>query len=194
MILDLLRKITEYTVLMRQGRWERLAGEQLAGKTVGVIGLGQIGRRVAEILVQMEAHVIGHDLYPDQGWAQQHGVAIVDLKQILSSSDILTLHLSSSAQNPFVLTDQHFRSMKHGAFIVNVSRGVFLDEGALVKSLQTGHLAGAALDVYAQEPYNGPLTGLHNVILTPHVGTLTKQARVQMELQAVENAIHFLKI
>ena len=192
-ILDLLRGITRQTEAMRRQRWERVLGEQLAGKTVGVIGLGRIGRRVAQLLTRFEAKVIAFDIAPDTQWAAHNNVRLLPLDELLSHADIVTLHVSPTAVNPFCLTKQRLAQMKEGAFVVNLSRGECLDEGALEEALKNGRLAGAALDVYRQEPYQGPLCGLANVILTPHIATFTRQSRVQMELQAVRQALDFLK-
>ena len=192
MILNLLRKVSLQNALMHQRQWERLTGNQIAGKTVGIIGLGRIGRKVAEVLLPLGAHVIGYDIHPDKVWAQSCGVRLVDLDQILAQSDILTLHLAIDSQNPFVLTKQHFRSMKKGSLLINVARGVLVDEKALLDSLQEGHLSGAGLDVFQQEPYAGPLCDLDNVILTPHVATLTYESRLAMEIEAAQNIVNFL--
>ncbi len=191
MILDLLRKVSQHSVLMRQHKWQRIMGQQLAGRTVGVIGLGRIGRKVAEVLSQLGARVIGYDIHPDPAWAQKGNIFLVDLNQVICLSDILTLHLAVDHKNPFVLTNRHFKSMKPEALIINVARGAFVDEAALLQALRNGHLAGAALDVFEQEPYQGPLCDLPNVILTPHVGTFTKQARIDMEIQAAKNVVNF---
>lgn len=194
LILNLLRRLCEHNALMGQGKWQRLMGQQLAGKTVGIVGLGRIGRRVAQALTALGARVVGCDIQPDASWAKGCGVSLVTLEELLTQCDIVTLHLSGGACEGCLLTQRHFQSMKPGALIVNTSRGGFLDEAALLAALQQGHLAGAALDVFAKEPYQGPLAGLPNVILTPHIGTFTKQARAQMEIEAVENAVRFLQM
>lgn len=193
MMLNLLRRLTEHTVLMRQHQWQRLTGGQLAGKTVGVIGLGRIGRRVAEVLNQLGCIVLGYDIAPYEKWAKRNGVQLSDLNQVLCSSDIITLHISASSENPFYLGKQQFSSMRKGALIINLARGIFLDEAGLLEALQRGHLGGAGLDVFQQEPYSGPLCDLPNVILTPHVATLTYESRVAMEVEAAENIVNFFK-
>ena len=191
LIFDVLRRVTAHTELMRRGSWERLSGFQLAGKTVGVIGLGRIGRRVAELLTRLEARVIGYDIAPDQAWAKTVGVKLEALDEVLSHSDIVTLHVAGSSE---VLLDRRaISTMKQGAFVINTARGPLVDEAALVEALQQGRLAGAGLDVYAQEPYHGPLCGLPNVVLTPHCATLTAESRLAMEVEAVSNIINFFK-
>ena len=193
LILNLLRKVSQQNNSMHQRQWQRLTGSQLAGKTVGVIGLGRIGRRVSETLSQLGCRVIGYDIAPDEAWAQRFQIPLMSLNQILPLADIMTLHLSASPENPFVLTRQHFQSMKKGALLINVARGTFLDEKALAEALREGTLSGAGLDVFEQEPYTGALCDLDNVILTPHVATLTQESRLAMELEAVENIVNFFK-
>lgn len=190
MIFDLLRKVTFHTELMRQNKWERLTGFQLAGKTIGVIGLGRIGKRVAQILKRLEAKVIAFDIAPDQAWAKNEDVPLLGFHELLRVSDIVTLHMNSAQ---LCLSAKELAMMKKGALLINTARGSLVDEGALQGFLQNGHLAGAGLDVYTQEPYVGALSYLPNVVLTPHVGTLTCESRLEMEIQAVENVLSFLK-
>jgi len=192
MIFDLLRNLTAHTKLMNEGRWERLPGFLLKGKQAGIIGLGRIGRRVAEMLTALGVTVLGYDLAPDREWARSRNIRLVSLETLLSGSDIVSLHLSPSAEQPFVLSTEELSEMKPGSFIVNTARGSLIDEDALIKALTGGPLAGAALDVYAKEPYAGPLSRLPNVVLTPHVATLTRESRCEMETQAVRNVIEEL--
>ena len=158
---------------------------------MGVIGLGRIGRRVSEVLSQLGCKVLGHDIAPQEAWAKRFKVSLLDLDRVLSLSDIITLHLSASPENPFILKRAHFQSMKKGALLINVARGAFLDEKALAEALQEGRLSGAGLDVFEQEPYTGPLCDLDNVILTPHVASLTVESRLAMEMEAAENIVKF---
>ncbi len=193
MMLDLLHKVTRHTLLMRAHRWERHTGNLLFGKKAGIIGLGRIGRKLAQMLRGLNIEVLGSDIQPDLAWAQDHGVKIVSLPQLLAESDIISLHLSLSAAHPFCLGAEEIAQMKQGAILINLARGGLVDETALLQALQSGRLAGAGLDVYAQEPYAGPLCGLDNVILTPHAATLTQESRLGMELEAVQNIVRFLK-
>lgn len=192
MIFDLMRKLSLHTGRMWKREWKKTAGNLLAGKTVGILGLGRIGRNVAETLLKLDAEVIGTDVYPDSVWAEKHGVRVVSLKELLAEADILSLHLSVIPQSPFVLTKEEIALMKEGAWVVNVSRGNLLDDKALLDALKSGKLAGAAMDVFPEEPYTGPLCDLDNVVMTPHVATLTKESRVQMETEAVQNLLETL--
>ncbi len=191
MIFDLLRRLTAHTLLMRQRKWERLVGWQLAGKRVGIIGLGRIGRKVAELLKKLDATVCGYDIDPDRAWAETQGITLVGIEELLGQCDILTLHFSASSRQPLCLNVRDLGRMKKGSFLVNVARGTAVDEQALVEALKSGHLAGAALDVYSSEPYAGPLCGMPNVILTPHVATLTYESRSAMEIEATQNILDF---
>ena len=193
MIFDLLRLLTLHTTLLRSGKWTKQAGHLLSGRKVGIIGLGKIGRKVAEILKVLNADVIGFDLYPDDTWANRYGVKMTSLQNILIESDVLCLHVSLSKDNPFFLGEEEISQMKKSSILINTSRGQVIDENALYDALRSGHLGGAGLDVFASEPYNGPLYELDNVVLTPHISTLTEESRNEMEKQAVENLIDFFK-
>ncbi len=192
MIFDLLRRLTLHTLRLRRREWRKTSGNLLAGKTVGILGLGGIGRAVAEVLPALGVRVIGSDIAPDMDWAARAGVEVVDTGRLLQHSDILSLHISLLAEHPFVLDAAAIARMKDGAFVVNVSRGNVVDDQALAEALQTGKLAGAALDVFPQEPYTGPLCDVETAVLTPHVATLTRESRVQMEAEAVRNLLETL--
>lgn len=189
MILDLLRNLSYYTALMKERRWERVDGRLLAGKLVGVVGLGRVGRRVAEMLTHLGARVCGCDLNPDLAWAQQTEVEVVDIDNLLSRADVVTLHLSALPDAPFCLDERALGRMKRGALLVNTSRGRFVDEAALYRALREKRVGGAALDVFSEEPYSGELCDLDNVVLTPHVSAFTVESRAAMELQATENLL-----
>lgn len=193
MIFALLRHLPSHDRDLHAGTWVRKAGVQLAGKTVGLLGLGRIGQRVAEMLRALGLRVMGTDLSPDLAWAARCGVEVTPLERLLRESDILSIHLSMHVDTPFFLDESHLEAMKEGAWLVNTARGGLVDEAALFAALKSDKLAGAALDVFAQEPYDGPLCQLDNVILTPHVATLTRESRGLMETQAVQNLLDALR-
>lgn len=192
MIFDLLKRLSLQSALLKSGRWERKLGNLLMGKKIGILGLGRIGKRVAEIIVRLGAEVYGTDIAPDNVWAKRTGIQILSCEKLLRVSDVLSIHLSLNEDNPFQLGKNEIASMKDGAMVINVSRGVFIDEEALYKALKQGRLAGAALDVFVEEPYSGKLCELENVVLTPHIATLTKESRLQMEIEATKNLLNFL--
>jgi D-3-phosphoglycerate dehydrogenase len=194
MIFDLLRHLTFHTTILKDGQWNKRAGHLLGSRKVGIIGLGRIGRRVAELCRALNAEVTGYDLYPDHSWASKHGIRIVDLRTLLEDSDIISVHVSLSSENPFTLGKTEFGMMKPSAILINTSRGQVIDETVLFDALKSGHLGGAALDVFRNEPYDGPLCTLDNVVLTPHISTFTVESRAEMERDSVMNALKFLNL
>lgn len=192
MALDLLKRLTAHTCLLKAGRWEKLTGNMLEGRVVGLVGLGRIGRRVAEVLRALGAEVIGCDPGCDPAWASSAGVALVPLEGLLSAADVVSLHLAVPKDVAFRLGEAELGLMKPGALLVNVARGAYVDEDALFDALSSGRLGGAALDVFPEEPYHGRLATLDNVVLTPHVATLTQESRLRMETEAVANLLDCL--
>lgn len=188
LILDLLRKITQMDREIREGQWQKRMGNLLAGKKVGIMGFGRIGRKVAELLKPFVCKIKYYDIKDDNplDWAEK-----VEIDELIKTCDIISIHVSSKEQ---IIVEREIRLMKAGAWLVNVSRGEVVDEQALYQALKEGHLAGAALDVFKQEPYTGPLKELDNVVLTPHIGSYAKEARIEMEKQAVENLLKGLEI
>lgn len=193
MILALLRRLTEVNDHMRQRKWQRIPGRLLSGKTVGIIGLGRIGRRVAELAMAFNARVIGVDPHPDVKWLTRHGVEILDLPDLLRRSDIVTIHAAGASEMPLLLRTAEFAAMKKGALLINMARGEMIDDGALFDAIDTGHLGGVGLDVYPSEPYTGQLCGHPKAILSPHQATLTIETRISMETEAVKNLVEHLK-
>jgi len=192
MFLSLSRDLRHQANLMQARRWERITGHLLAGRTVGLIGLGSIGQRVAQLCHAFDARVLAHDPLAEEPLAQALGVALVDREQLLREADIVSLHASKSAEHSVLIGHEELAMMKRGAILVNLARGEMVDESALVEALHSGQLAGAGLDVYGTEPYQGPLCEFEQVILTPHCATLTVETRAAMESQCVENALQFL--
>lgn len=188
---DLLRRLTQHTRSLQSGRWERYVGHLLSGRKVGIVGLGRIGRRTAELFRSLGAEVYGYDLKPDRDWSRKAGVLLLGLEELLGSVEILSLHVTLSAQSPFKLGRVEILKLRKGCLLINTSRGQVIDEGALYEALKIGQVGGAGLDVFSQEPYAGPLLELENVVLTPHVSTLTEESRTEMEFQAAQNMVNF---
>ncbi len=193
MMLALLRQLPNVDSLMHRRTWERVQGHLLAGKTVGIIGLGRIGRRVAELVQAFGAIVIGVEPNPDREWVRAHRVALMDLPALLSRADIVSVHATASRDHPLHLGVAELAQMKRGAWLINMARGDMVDDRALDKALASGSLSGAALDVFPEEPYRGPLCDNPGVILSPHQATLTPETRTAMETRAVDNLIHYLR-
>jgi D-3-phosphoglycerate dehydrogenase len=188
-ILDMLRNISFHDRMTRSGNWQIKAGSLLLGKRVGILGLGNIGKTVAELLLALGAEVAGTEILPDLEWHWVYQVSLLTLEQLLEESEILSLHLSYRPENKHLIGEKEIKSMKEGAYLVNMSRGDVVDEDALYMALSGGHLAGAALDVFKEEPYSGPLTKLNNVVITPHIGSYARESRLEMEKQAVKNLL-----
>ncbi len=171
---------------MRSGKWDKLMGNLLFGKKVGIIGFGRIGQKVAELL-----SVFGSELaYYDREPKECSIVCIMKkFEDILKWSDILTLHVSNAAGSNPMIGNKELKLMKKGSWIVNVSRGGVVDEETLYHALKSGYLAGAAIDVFNEEPYTGCLKELDTVVLTPHIGSYAKESRIKMEKQAAENLL-----
>ncbi|SDY34697.1 phosphoglycerate dehydrogenase [Nitrosomonas sp. Nm33] len=189
LILAILRQINQTDRMLRAGEWPRMQGHLLAAQSVGIIGLGHIGRRVARLCQAFEATVIAHDPYLPQAPA---GVTLMPLEQLLAEADIISLHLPYSIATHHLLDAAAFKRMKAGAIVINAARGGLVDETALYQALVSGHLGGAALDVFEQEPYQGPLLQCDNITVTSHIGSLAKESRHRMELEAADNLLRGL--
>lgn len=193
MIFDLCRKLTYHTQIVSSGKWnEKKPGILLCGKTIGIIGLGRIGKRVSELLKPFGVRIIAYDLFTDNEWAERNGVEYVPLEFLLSESEIISIHVTYNKEDPFVIGRDEFNLMKDGVLIINTSRGEAIDEDALAESLESGKVGGAAMDVFRNEPYNGKLCGFDNVVLTPHISTFTKESRNCMEIESVKNLLDYL--
>ncbi len=194
LIFAVLRHIPEADRTTRQGRWEknRLQGFEVAGRTLGVVGLGWVGREVARIGVALRCRVLGFDPDPAAG-ANLPGVERVDLDQAFQQSDILSLHAPLSPQTRSLANHERMSRMKPGAVIVNAARGGLVDEDALAQLLAQGKLGGAGLDVFEHEPPGeNPLFALPNVVVTPHLGGSTAEAQERAAIAAAQAVTTFL--
>jgi D-3-phosphoglycerate dehydrogenase len=176
---------------MGNKKWERLQSHLVSGKTIGIIGFGRIGKKIAEYLQPFNVKILVCDPFLTKESVGNSGGTLVDKETLLKESDIVSIHASKSGTP--VIAGNDYEKMKKGAILVNLSRGGMIDEDGLVKAIRSKHLAGAGLDVFAKEPYSGPLCDLANVILTPHNATMPVETRVAMEIECVEKAIRFIK-
>lgn len=188
-MLDLARKISYQNNTLKSGKWKKQMGNLLYGKTLGIIGLGVIGKTVVKLVKGFNFNIMAFDLYQDEQFAKNHGVNYCDLDTLLSESDIISIHLNLTDETNQLMNATQIRKMKPGSILINASRGEMIDEEALYTALKEKRILGAGLDVFNNEPYSGPLTKLDNVILTPHIGSYAKELRIQMEIDAVENLI-----
>ncbi len=189
MAFSLLRKIPQADANMKKGIWKKETGNLLFKKRIGIVGLGRIGKMVAETFRKLGNEVIGHDLFPDNDWAESIGVRIVEMEQLFRETDIVSIHVPPNKDKPFVIGSQLLSVLKPQAFLLNAARGGVVDEDYLLGMLKSNKIAGAAIDVFSNEPYNGPFTKLNNVVLTPHLGSYAAEGKVQMEIDAVINLI-----
>lgn len=189
LMLALLRQINPIDRAVRNGEWPRAQGRLLAAQTVGIIGLGHIGRRVARLCQAFEATVMAYDPYAS---LVPTDVTVVSLETLLATADIITLHLPYSTDSHHLLNAQTLAAMKPEAIVINAARGGLVDENALLEALKSGKISAAALDVFEQEPYHGQLIECGNVILTSHVGSLARESRQRMEIEAAENLLQGL--
>ena len=193
MILMLLKKLHVYDQRLRQGIWSPIESYMLRDKVVGIVGLGRIGQNVGVSCAAFGCLVVGYDPYIDAEVVDEHIEIKKTLEDVLKVADIITLHIPLTKDNYHLISTRELEIMKNGSFLINTSRGGVVDEDALYLALKNGHLAGAALDVFEKEPYDGPLFEIENVIVTPHTAAMAKEARIAMEIEAVENLVTELK-
>lgn len=182
LLLALARQVTRLDAAIRAGRWEKSsAGTELRGKTLGLVGLGRIGSEVARRAIAFEMRVLAFDPYISEAAAREVQVELAPLDRVLAESDFISLHAALSPATQNLINAATIAKMKHGARLVNAARGELVDEAALADALKSGRLAGAAVDVFAEEPpKNSPLLGLPNVIATPHVAGSTEEAQEEV--------------
>lgn len=186
LILSVLRQIGSTHRLIQDGQWPRTQGNLLAAQTVGIIGLGHIGRRVADLCLAFGAKVIAHDPYLKQAHLD---IPLLQFEQLIKAANVISLHIPYSQNTHHLISADTISLMKPGTILINAARGGLIDENALIEALKSGHIAGAALDVFEQEPYQGPLLNYNNVVMTSHIGSLAKESRQRMELEAAENLL-----
>jgi len=193
LMLSLLRHVPNADASVRSGEWERAryTGRELRGKTLGVIGLGKIGRAVARRAGGFEMRVIASDPFLTEDQAAEAGAKLVGMAELLHRSDVITVHTPLTAQTRNLLGRAQLEATKPGAFVLNVARGGIVDESALADALSSGHLAGAAVDVYSAEPMavDNPLRSAPNLVLTPHLGASTAEAQDRVGLEMAEQVL-----
>jgi D-3-phosphoglycerate dehydrogenase len=191
------RKLLSADKHVRKGGfdWRPFGGVELHGKTLGVIGTGTIGCRVAEISEAFEMQILGYDKYPDLKRAEELGMRYVDLYTLLRKSDFITLHVTLTPETEKLMGEKEFEVMKNGAVVVNTSQGKVIEEKALVRALKSGRIAYAGLDVFEEEPphKDNPMFKLHNTVLSPHVGFHTIEAVKRCSDICIDNVVKFLE-
>ncbi len=187
MIISLLRAIYRGHTEMKKKNWlkKELLGNEVQGKTLGIIGFGGIGKVVADKAKAMGMKVLAYDLRPVEPEYAKF-VRQVGIDTLLAESDVISLHTVLVPETKGMINKKTIEKMKDGAFIVNTARGELIEEEALYEALKSGKLAGAALDVFWQEPYSGKLLELENVLFTPHIGGNTKEAQIRIGEELIE--------
>lgn len=193
LMLALLRKIPSADASVRRGEWERarFVGAELRHRTLGIIGLGKIGRHVAHLGAAFEMVVIAHDPFLTVGQAAEHSVTLVGLEELLARADVVSVHILLTPQTRGFIGPAQIQAMKPGSSLLNVARGGLVDEAALAAALHSGHLRGAAIDVFSTEPMapDNPLRDAPNTILTPHLGASTAEAQVRAGVEMAEHLL-----
>lgn len=179
---------------VRQGLWSRYPMRELSGQTVGLVGFGRIGRRLAELLAGFHVNILAYDPLMDAEAARARGVTPATFDEVLRQSDIVSLHLPANASTRHCIDAAAIAQMKDGAVLVNTARGALVDEPALVAALQSGKLSSAALDVYEVEPVtaDNPLFQLENTALSPHCAALTFETNYNGGIIAAQSIINVL--
>lgn len=192
LILTVLRQIVRLDRLTRDGRgWERrILGGELWGKTLGIVGTGRIGRAVARRAQGFSMKLLGYDAFPDPGFAREVKLTYLPLPDLLAQSDLISVHVPLLPSTRGLIGRRELAQTKPGAFLFNLARGPVVDEDALAESLQSGHLGGAGLDVFTEEPLalTSPLLALDNVVLTPHASGFSRESLYQSRIALAEAA------
>ena len=206
LLLSLLRRVPMLDRELRKIGWHSLRDDikvikrrfgairRISSLTIGVIGFGRIGRAVARRLRSFGCTILGYDPYVPDEIFRELSVKKVGFWELLSHSDVITIHVTLTKETYHLLNEEAFKSMKDGTFIVNTSRGAVIDEKALINALKSGKISGAALDVFEEEPLpaDSPLLKMENVILTPHIGWYSEEAMAEQKREAVLNVKAFL--
>ena len=177
---------------VRGGAWAKPQGVSLAGRTLGIVGLGSIGRALARRGAAMGMRVIGHDVDAATGRrASGEGIEVVELEQLIDEADVISLHCPLTDQNRHMINEARLARVRPGSYLINTARGPLIDERALIAALQAGRLAGAALEVFEEEPLpaGSPLTGMDNVILGSHNASNTAEAVARVNKLAIDNVL-----
>jgi len=179
---------------MHQGQWYRYLGRRLEEITVGIIGVGRIGTGVLKRLKAFgTSKILVNDIEPNIELDREFKLEWTSKEKIYEEADIISLHLPLTRLTKNMIRKEHLFTMKSDAIIINTSRGGIFNENDLYEVMQSGHLSGAAIDVYEQEPYSGPLKEIERCLLTSHMGSMSVDCRKRMEIESVEETLRFLE-
>ena len=186
---SLARHIPMVHKVVIEGGWQRYVGTEIQDKTLGIVGLGNIGKKLAVKAKALGMRVIAHDLYPDHAFMKQHDIELAELQELLRKADYVSLHVFGGGKNQSLIGAEELTSMKKTACVMNFARGDVVDLDALTKALQDGTIKGAAIDAYVQEPpdRSHPVFSLSNVVFTPHSGADTTESVERVGLMNIED-------
>ncbi len=197
LMLAMARRIPRANASTKSGKWEKkaLMGNEIRGKTLGVVGLGSIGREVVRRARGFEMKIVASDPYVNSQTAADLGVTLLTLDELYAQSDYLSLHVAKTPETEGMLNDAAFAKMKDGIRVVNCARGELVDSAALARAVESGKVAGAALDVFEVEPppADSPLLALETILMTPHVGGSTEEAQEIVGVRIAEQVIDYLQ-
>jgi D-3-phosphoglycerate dehydrogenase len=196
MMLALSRNVPQAFVALKEGKWERkkFMGVEVFNKTLGIVGLGRIGGEVAKRALAFGMRVVGYDPYIRSEAAMRAGVELVEIRDLLSRSDYITVHVPLTDETRHLIGKKEFEAMKEGVRIINCARGGIIDESALYEAIKKGKVAGAAFDVFEREPpVDNPLLEFDSVVASPHLGASTEEAQVGVAVDIAGQIIDFLK-
>jgi len=193
LFISLARRIPFADRSVKEGKWPRIAGLQMNGKVLGIIGLGQIGKKVARRATGFDMKVLSYDVVKDEPFAEKWGITYLPLEEVLAQADFISIHIPLIPSTRGLIGEKELRLMKKDSFLVNVSRGTIVDEEALYRALNEGRIRGAALDVFGQEPAGeNPLLKLDNFISTPHMAGYTQEALIETGMICVRAIVEVL--
>lgn len=197
LMLMLAKHLREETNFVKAGQWKRITGRELAGKTLGILGLGRIGKEVATRALAFGMRVLAHDISWDRSFLEQHPAVrpCQQAQQVVAESDILSLHMNLTDDNRHFVNRALIATMKQGAIIINCARGGLVDEQAVAEACQSGRLGGYGTDVLEHEPIQPPhpFQDIDNIIVTPHIASRTFESVERQALRAASNLINYLK-
>ena len=193
LMLSMLRSIHISNSQMHRGIWYRYFGRRLGNVTIGIIGVGRIGKRVLKLLQGFEtAKILVNDISPSRELNSELEVRWVNKEEIYKEADIISLHLPLTQITKNMIRKEHLETMKPDAILINTSRGGIINEGDLYEFMKSGNLGGAAIDVFEKEPYEGPLKEIEHCLLTAHMGSMSVDCRTKMEIEATTEVVRFL--
>ena len=191
---SLLRSTHTANLQIRDGKWNRSIGRSFSDMTIGVIGAGRVGSKVIDLINKIGCKkLLVSDVYHNETLREHYGFEWASKETVFNESDIITFHVPLTADARGMVKTEQLLSMKEDVLIINTARGGIIDENDLYSVMQTGHIGGVAIDVFDQEPYTGPLINIDRCLLTPHIGSASRECRAKMELESAEDIIRFFK-